>query len=154
MRPIFSLAVAASAVAIGAPAAAQWHPPVYGYSGNYGFVRSLQARVDQLQYQIRRLDRYNAISDREARRLREQSRDIERRVRYSARNGLHPNEAYGIQRRIAVLEQRIAYAANYTNRHYRYAGDRRWEDRRRGGDDDRRYYRSGRDRDDDDDDDD
>jgi hypothetical protein len=152
MRPILALAVAASALAMGAPAAAQWYPPAYGFAGNYGYVRSLQARIDQLQYQIRRLDRFNAISEREARRLREQSREIERRLRYSARHGLHPNEAYAIQRRIAILEQRIAYAANYGNRYYRYAGNRHWNDRRRDRDD-RRYYRSGRDRDDDDDDD-
>src|SRR5688500_18884774 len=101
---LISAALAASTIGLAAPAAAQWAPPQpqgygYGYGqGNYGQVRRLQVRIDQLQRQISHLDRRNILSEREANRLRNESRDLERRLRYAARNGLHGREAYGIER--------------------------------------------------------
>ena len=101
----------------------------YGYYGQpqgYGFgqVRALQARIDGLQRLINRLDRRDAIRDREANRLRASSREIERRLHRSARFGLHPQEAYSVQRRIARLEQRIHYVLSDGRRWGRH--DRRW----------------------------
>ena len=128
---LISLAAAASTVALAAPASAQWYPPPYGYAwgyhGNYGQVRRLQVRIDQLQRQIRRLDNRDIITERERRRLMNESRDIERRLRRMARFGLHPREAYAIQNRIARLEHRIWRDANDGRRwgRYGYYG-RRW----------------------------
>lgn len=121
---LLSIAAAASAVAFATPASAQWWPQPqgygYGYHYNYGHVRSLQARVNNLQRHIRHLDNRDIISEREARRLRNQSRDLERRLYYSARNGLTPREAYAIQTRIQRLEYRLQRDAWDGRRHYSY----------------------------------
>jgi hypothetical protein len=122
---IISLAAAGSAVAFASPAAAQYFPGqqpygqpygygspygnAYGYN-NYGQVRSLQARLDRIEWQINRLDRRDVIRDRTADRLRFEANSLERRLRFAARNGLNPYEANDIQRRISILEQRVRYA--------------------------------------------
>ena len=158
---LISLAAAASALAVATPASAQYFPQpqgyAYGYQHNYGQVRRLDARIDALQRQINRLDRRDILSDREAGRLRHESRELERRLRFAARNGLHPQERYEIERRLARLEHRLFRDARDGNRWGRndgrfYGGgfdrdrdgrDDRWED-------DRGHDRDGRwDRDDD-----
>ncbi|MBA3511001.1 hypothetical protein [Sphingomonas sp.] len=168
MRPVLiSLAAAASALALATPASAQYFPVpqgyAYGHQGNYGQVRRLQARIDHIQRQIRILDRRNILSDREARRLRQDSRELERRLRFAARDGLHPQERYHIERRLARLEHRLFRDARDGNRRGYYDGrqggfdrdrdgrDDRWE-RDRHDRDDRRDRDRRRDRDDDDDD--
>jgi Spy/CpxP family protein refolding chaperone len=124
---VIALAAAGTALAFATPAAAQYYPQPqpqpygYGYNGynngyngyghnNYGQVRALQARIDALQNQIRRLDRRDAIGDGSADRLREESRNIERRLHSAERYGLNGYEANDIQMRIARLEQRVQYA--------------------------------------------
>ena len=151
---LISLAAAASALAVATPASAQYFPVpqgnAFGYN-NYGQARRLDARIDAIQRQINRLDRRNILSDREARRLRNESRDIERRLHFAARNGLHPQERYDIERRIARLEQRLFRDARdghrWGDRDSRYGGF----DRDRDGRDDRWENDRGRDHDDDDD---
>lgn len=120
---ILALATAAAGLAIAAPASAQYYPPqqqprygapygnAYGYNNNYGQYRSLQARVDNLQRQINRLDKRDVIRNREADRLRNAARDIERRLRYSGQNGLNPREAYVVQTQLVRLEQRVQLVA-------------------------------------------
>ncbi len=148
-KVLISLAAAASALAVATPASAQYFPVpqgnAYGYQQNYGQVRRLQVRIDQIQRQIHQLDRRNILSDREARRLRQESREIERRLRVTSRNGLHPQERYDIERRIARLEQRLFRDARDGNRFGRF--DNRY-DRDRDGRDDRYEDDRGRDRDD------
>ena len=139
---VIAAALAASALTGASPAAAQWYPPqgnAYGYDYNYGQVRRLQARSDQLQRQIRHLDRRNILSEREAARLRNDSREIEQRLRFAARNGLHPQESYNIERRIQRLEFRIQREARDGNRYgrYGYNDGRRYADRDRDGLNDR-----------------
>jgi len=139
-KVLISASAAVSALAFAAPAAAQYYPAqpnghAYGYS-NAGHVRSLQARVDNLQREINRLDKRNVLSKREAGSLREQSKQIERQLRYSSRNGLNPSEANTIGRRLAGLEQRVSYEARDGNR-YAGRGDNQWTDRDRDGRDDR-----------------
>ena len=150
---LISLAAAASALAVATPASAQYYPVpqgnAYGYNNNYGQVRRLDARIDAIQRQITRLDRRNILSDREARRLRNDSREIERRLHFAARNGLHPQERFDIERRIARLEHRLFRDARDGNRWGR--DDHRYGsyDRDRDGRDDRWESDRGRDRDDD-----
>lgn len=140
---LVSAAIAASAFAAAAPAAAQYYPPQgygygYGHNYNYGHVRSLDARIDALQRQIRQLDRRDILSEREANRLRDQSNDLERRLRYAARNGLSGWEAQDIERRIYRIEARMHREARDGNR-WRggYGGDDGWYDRDRDGRNDR-----------------
>lgn len=122
MRKYFiAAALAASALTAAAPAAAQYNQPQgygYGYNNNnYGQVRRLQARIDQLQRQISRLDSRDILSEREASRLRSESRAIEQRLRYAARNGLNGRERYDIERNIQRLEVRIQREARDGNRY-------------------------------------
>ena len=129
---IISLAAAGAALVVASPASAQYYGgQPYGYGqgyagngygyGNYGSVRVLQARIDAIQWQINRLDRYNGIRDGRADRLREESRRIERQLHQAARYGLNPYEANSIQSRIARLEGQLQYAsANRYGRYERY----------------------------------
>ena len=119
---LISLAFASSALAVAAPASAQYAPQYgqpqgygYGYNNNYGQVRALQARIDQIQRQIQRLDQRNILSNKEARRLREESRDLERRLRNVGRNGLSFRERQSIEVRIARLELRVRREATDGN---------------------------------------
>ena len=122
---LVSAALMASTVAVAAPAAAQWAPPVpqgyaYGYHGNYGQVRRLEVRVDRIRQDIRQLDRRNMISERESRRLREEARELDRRINHLARNGFSGRDRYDIERRIVRLEQRIRRDVYDGNRRYGY----------------------------------
>ncbi|MDQ4088005.1 MAG: hypothetical protein M3177_08370 [Pseudomonadota bacterium] len=143
-KVLISVAAAASALAFASPAAAQWYPPQpqgygYGYNNHYHHVRNLQVRLDRAQRHIHQLDRRNVLSNREAARLWEQSREIERRLHFAAGNGLHPHEANNIEARIARLEQRIFRDARDGRNWGRYGyndndgwdrrDDRRWRDR-------------------------
>jgi len=133
-KVLIALATAASALAVAAPASAQIYVPqqpvpygapygnAHGYN-NWGQVRSLQVRVDNLQRQIERLDNRDRISEREARRLREDARSLERRLHAVSRNGLSPNEAASINARIQGLEQRVWREAHDRNG---YDNRRRW----------------------------
>jgi predicted RNase H-like nuclease (RuvC/YqgF family) len=136
---VIAAALAATALTAAAPAAAQYYPQpqgnAYGYN-NWGQVRRLQVRIDQLQRQIRHLDRRNILSEREAARLRNDSREIEQRLRFAARNGLHPRESYAIERRIQRLEIRIHREARDGNRYGR-GYNQYGQDRDRDGLDDR-----------------
>ena len=150
-KVLLSVAAVASALAVASPAAAQYYPapqgPVHGYGygqNNYGHFRNLQVRIDNLPRQINQLDRRNILRDREAERLRDQSREIERQLRYSARNGLSPYEANAVERRIARLEQRIYRDANDGNR---WGRNDDWRDRDRDGRNDRWEDDRGRDHD-------
>jgi len=142
---LISAALAASTLVAAAPAAAQYYPQQpqgygYGYNDNRGQVRRLDARIDALQRQINHLDSRNILSEREAARLRSDSRQLEQRLRYSARNGLNGREGYEIERGIQRLEYRIQREARDGNRYgYRQAGyyGDGWSDRDRDGRNDR-----------------
>jgi hypothetical protein len=134
---LISAAVAATALTAAVPAAAQWAPQqpygnAYGYN-NYGQIRSLQVRIDNVQRQIRNLDQRNVLSNREAARLLDDSRDLERRLQRSARNGLNRSEHNAVVTRLANLEQRLWRDARDGNRY----GNNGWSDRDRDGRNDR-----------------
>ena len=137
-KVLISAILAASTLAIAAPAAAQWtlsygnqyggqygnqyagqygnqYGNAYGYN-NRGQLRSLQVRVNRLEQQIHQLDRRNILSEREAHQLQHEANGIERRLRQAAYNGLNGYEARDIQVRIARLEQQIRYQASDGNR--------------------------------------
>jgi hypothetical protein len=128
---IISLAAAGTALAVAAPAAAQYYPQQqpYGYGGqqygngynnnygnNYGQARGLQARIDAVQYRIERLDRRGGGANG----LRKEARNIERQLQRSARYGLNPYQANNLNIRIARLEQRVNYAMSGRGGGYGY----------------------------------
>jgi len=162
---LITLATAVSALAIAAPAAAQYYPAPpppppgygqpygygYGYQHNYGQVRRLEVRLDQMVRHINQLDRRDVIREREANRLRAEARDIRRQLHNYARNGLSRRERNEIEYRISRLDQRIAMVVRDGHRWGR--DDRRWNDYwasddRRWRPDDRRWGRDDDDRDD------
>ena len=147
---IISAALAASTLVAAAPAAAQWQPQgnAYGYN-NYGQVRRLDARIDAIQTQINHLDRRNILSNREAGRLRNESRDVENRLHRVARNGFTGWERNDIENRIQRLEVRIQREARDGNRYGGYYNQTSWNDRDRDGLDDRYERDHGRDYDED-----
>ncbi len=116
---LISATLLASSLAIAAPAAAQVRVTVgtqygnaYGYGNqygqvtplqsDYGGVRSLQVRLNNLERQINRLDRRNILSEREADRLRWQANAIERQIRQAGRNGLNGYERRNLEIRIVA----------------------------------------------------
>ena len=135
---IISAALAASTLVAAAPAAAQWQPQgnAYGYN-NYGQVRRLDARIDAIQRQIDHLDRRNILSNREAGRLRGESRDVENRLHRVARNGFTGWERNDIENRIQRLEVRVQREARDCNRYNGYYSQTGWSDRDRDGRNDR-----------------
>ena len=163
MKKFLIAAAGLSAVAAAAPAAAQYYPapppPAYGYGYaqpgynqpygqaygyNYrdqqGLVRSYLVRADQLRRQVERRDIRNRIGDREARRLRDATIDLQNRTRSYARDGLSNRERYDLDQRFARIEQALRYASN--NR-----GWNQYRDRDRDGVWDRNDPRIDRDRD-------
>jgi len=161
MRKVFiSLVAAGAALAFATPAAAQYYPgqPYPGYGvpygnaygfNNYGQIRSLQARINNVERQINRLDRRDRIRDRTADRLRDEANRIERRLRVAARNGLNPYEARDIQVRISRLEQQVHYSLSGRFGRYGYNNYNGYGyDRDRDGRDDRYENDRGWDRDD------
>jgi opacity protein-like surface antigen len=175
-KVLIALAAAGSALALASPASAQYYPQpqqpygyggqAYGYNGygqngyghngygynGFGQVQQLQQRIDALQNRIRWMDRANVIRDHSADRLKEEARDLEKRLRKSSRYGLNPYELNSIQARLARLEQRVQYASarfghgGYGHNGYNNGGY--YGDRDRDGRDDRYEEDQGRDRDD------
>jgi hypothetical protein len=147
---MISLAAAGTALAFATPAAAQYYPQQsYGYGQQYGGygqqysgygnngwgqMRALQARIDSVEHQIRRLDRRDVIPDYRADRLRNEAQNVERQLHFAARNGLNPYEANAINGRIAWLERQVQYSL--ANRYGGY-GNSGYHDRDRDGRDDR-----------------
>ena len=162
-KVLIALAAAGSALAVASPASAQYYPQpqpygqAYGYNGygqngygGYGQVQQLQQRIDALQNRIRWMDRANVLRDHSADRLKEEARDIEKRLRKSSRYGLNPYELNSIQVRLARLEQRVQFAssARYGRGGYGYNNGGYYGDRDRDGRDDRYENDRGYDRDD------
>lgn len=138
---LISAALAASTLVAAAPAAAQYYPqPPQGYANgydNYGQARRLQVRIDQLQRHINQLDSRNILSEREASNLRQESRGLERRLRYASSYGLNGRERYDIERGIQRLEVRIQREARDGNRYGNVYNQAGWSDRDRDGRNDR-----------------
>jgi hypothetical protein len=136
---ILSLAAAGAAVAFATPASAQYGQPygnAYGYN-NYGQVRALQARIDNIQRQIERLRAQRLLSRDEANGLRSESRDLERRLFNRSRNGLNYQELRSIEYRVARLEQHVRREVRDGNRWDNRGYGNNGYDRDRDGRDDR-----------------
>lgn len=143
-KVIISAILAASTLAIAAPAAAQQYGApygnAYGYNNNYGQVRSIQIRLNNIERQINQLDSRNILSEREADRLRREANVLERQIRQLGRNGLNSYERRNLEVRLARLEQNVRRQATDGNRRYgnsQYGNGYNAYDRDRDGRDDR-----------------
>ena len=120
---VYAIVASASALALSAPAAAQWAPPVYNYQPyNYGrglnyhsFAQSMNQRVQRLRADINQLERRNILSRREARTLDNQARDVQRHIYRNSRNGIQQGEARRLENQIRNLEYRISREARDWN---------------------------------------
>ncbi len=140
VKLLISTAVAAAAMAVASPAAAQYYPqPNYGYnddrgynSGNWGSIRSYQTRVDRLRHEIRQLDRRNILSESEARRLDDEARRLRRDIQLAGFNGFSRSERYELDRRLQNLRLLIRREASdgnrYGDRRFDTYNDGRWQD--------------------------
>jgi hypothetical protein len=116
---------AASALAVAAPAAAQWVPPVYHYQPyNYGrafsyhaFAQSMQVRVQRIRHDIRAMQVRRILSRAEARSLEIQAANLQARIYRASRNGIQPGEARRLENQIRNLEFRVQReASDWNNR--------------------------------------
>jgi hypothetical protein len=149
---IIAAAVTTSALAA-TPAAAQYYPAPqqvpygygygqpqgygYGQPQGYGYdhrdqqglIRSYIVRADQLRQRVERLDNRDRISEREARRLRQEAADLQQRARGYAAHGLNGRERQDLDIRIARLQQAIRYERQDGNdRRYGQNDYREWTD--------------------------
>jgi hypothetical protein len=132
---LIPIAAAASALAVAAPASAQyvqWAPPVYQYNPyNYGygfnginFARSMANRVQRIRQDIRVMQQRRVLSWNEARNLDNQAQNLQRRIFRAQRGGIRPGEARSLENQIFNLQRRVAREANDWNR--RYGHNRRY----------------------------
>jgi septal ring factor EnvC (AmiA/AmiB activator) len=120
---LIPIVAAASTLAIAAPAAAQWAPPVYRYQPyDYGrgynyhnFARSMEQRVQRIRSDIRQLQQRRIVSWQEARSLEQQAANIQRHIYRQSRNGIQPGEARRLENQIRNLEFRISREARDWN---------------------------------------
>jgi TolA-binding protein len=123
---------AGTALAVAAPAAAQWAPPVYNYQPyDYGrgynfhrFAGQMEQRVQRVRADIRELRVRHILSWQEARSLEYQAAQIQRRIYNRSRNGLQPMEARGLENQIRNLELRVSREARDWNNRPNRAGYR------------------------------
>ena len=130
---LMSAAVAASALAVASPAAAQYAPPPgYGYNSGYGYnqgyganwlfnfgdqryARMMQDRVQRIRTDVRNMGAQRILSFREARNLDSQARNLQDRIFRASRNGLNRNETRNLDRSVRRLEERVVREANDWN---------------------------------------
>jgi hypothetical protein len=135
MKKTILTMAAVSALAIGAPAAAQTAES------------NVDLRVDRLQTQIQMGVRNGTISRAEAPALREQLRQVRQVERQYSRNGLTRAERQDLRNRVQNLRQQIQFAERQGDNRYSQANvydQPAWIDRNRDGWDDRDYDRDGR----------
>jgi hypothetical protein len=129
---LIPIVAAASALAVGAPASAQyarWAPPVYQYNPyNYGygfsginFARSMAERVQRVRTDIRVMRGRRVLSQGEARNLDRQAENLQRRIYRAQRGGIRAGEARSLENQIFNLQRRVAReATDWNNRYGRY----------------------------------
>jgi hypothetical protein len=126
---LIPIVAAASALAVAAPASAQWAPPVYRYQPyNFGygfsginFARSMETRVQRIRGDIRAMEMRRILGPGEARALDNEARQLQRRIFRASRNGIQPYEARRVENQIRRLEYRVQReATDWNNRPGRY----------------------------------
>ncbi|MEO7655573.1 MAG: hypothetical protein ABIS23_07805, partial [Sphingomicrobium sp.] len=134
LRLTMTLATAGAALAIAAPAAAQFYPaqaqapygynqPGYGQQNNWlynfrdnRYARMMQDRVQRLRHDIRQMGAMRILSRREVTDLDREARAVQDRIQRYSRNGVSNSDARKIDRRVRRLEDRVMREANDWNR--------------------------------------
>lgn len=127
MKYMLLMTAAVSAVAMAAPAAAQYSNRS---NGNYGeFSTRFDYRIDQLEDRLDSGIRAGVIDRREARDLRWQMNELARLEDQYSRNGLSETERQDLQLRLRTLRQNLRVADNRSDGWYD-RGDRygSWDD--------------------------
>jgi hypothetical protein len=119
MRKILISAALVSAVAMAAPAAAQYRDYNRGNDRNYGYNqgRNIEREIDQIKQRIDQAARRGTISRSEANRLFRRADQLDRLADRYRRNGLSPREHDELQRRVQDLRQQLRFERR---------DDRRW----------------------------
>jgi hypothetical protein len=168
MKAFLISMAAVSALAVAAPAAAQYqtgngYQDGYGngdgYRNNAGSHANISARIGQLETRLQAGVRSGAISRQEAVPLRRQLRQLGQLERQYAVNGLNGRERSDLQQRVGTLRQQIRTADGGNQARWNvYDREDRWGqydradaygsndrmDRNNDGYDDRDYDRDGR----------
>ena len=114
-----------SALAVAAPASAQWAPPVYRYQPyDFGrgfeyhrFAGEMNRRVERIRRDINEMQARHILSWREARSLQGEAARLQRRIFFASRNGIQPGEARRLEGDIRRLEYRVSReATDHNNR--------------------------------------
>jgi hypothetical protein len=122
---LIPIVATASALAVAAPATAQWAPPVYHYQpyvyghgfSYHAFARSMQVRVQRIRADIRVMQARRILSPMEARSLERQAANLQTRIFRASRNGIQLNEARRLENQIRNLEFRVQReATDWNNR--------------------------------------
>ncbi len=124
MKTIFLTMAAATALSVGAPAAAQFANS--GYQNGAGVNVSMSARIEQLRSQIQAGAQSGAISRAEAQSLRQQFRALTQLERQYSAGGLTNQERSDLQQRFRNLRQQVRTADGGAQG--RYDRDDRWDD--------------------------
>jgi hypothetical protein len=138
MRKIFiPLAGAAVALAVAAPASAQYYgapaygAPAYGapHGNFYGHqrigVRHWQQQLQQLRHHTRSLAAQGRLSRSQFRDMDRDIRSAERSLRTYARRGINQHQARVMEQRMARLHHQLARYASRNSHRYGYGYGRR-----------------------------
>jgi hypothetical protein len=132
MRMTLITMAAISALAIGAPAAAQYPSSQNAHRGHMNSNGNLAARIDELQLRLNAGVRSGSISRREAIPLREQIRQLTRIERRYSMNGISGRERADLQQRMRNLRRQMRVADGGANGRYdRYDRDYAYGERDR-----------------------
>ena len=121
MNKLLAALTAASTLALGAPAAAQYD---YRSNVNAGGGAGIQHRIARLEARIDAGVRAGTIDRREARSLRQQLRSLTRLERQYSRNGLNQRERADLQQRVRAFREDLRLAdGRMGNGQYGYNDD-------------------------------
>ncbi|MCB2060439.1 MAG: hypothetical protein R3E09_12125 [Novosphingobium sp.] len=112
MRKLTKIIVPAlcAAMALGAAVPAQAYP-------TQGRNQSIASQIDELQRAVNRNDRRDAISEREARSLRSDVRQLSKQYRLYSRNGLSRAEYRILDKRIDSIRAKLHVERHDRDRH-------------------------------------
>ncbi len=114
MRKIVISALIAGAAVVATPASAQsW----FNQRPAAASHRSIQAEINQLSNQIGQAERRRAISNREARSLRQQLIAVQRDLARFSRNGIDRREAATLDRQLDQVRRNLRTERRDDNRH-------------------------------------
>lgn len=113
---LISAAAAASAIAMSAPASAQWFPQP-GYAGGYGgystpaAMQDFQARLQRIRAHVQELGMRGIISPWQVDRLEREADATDRQLWRKARHGLSYGDQMSVNARIGRLQEAVEMSA-------------------------------------------